>query len=224
MSRLESLPSSANIREEYEHKIKELTSQHQAQLEVLTNKMGGDMKDNLAALEEELREEYDVKMSKAAQTQSSLREEYEDKIKELTSQHQAQLEVLTNKMGDNMKDNLAAMEELRKEYEAKISTIRKFHNSELDEREEANSKAVGEKKAYQWLLEREREKTEELENENAREKTISNQYRAEIESIREEYEDKIEELRSQLAVLTNSHRYPLRKRKSMNNMTYKKKL
>ena len=155
---------------------------------------------------------------------ANIREEYEHKIKELTSQHQAQLEVLTNKMDDNMKDNLAAMEELRKEYEAKISTIRKFHNSQLDEREEENSKAVGEKKAYQWLLEREREKTEELENENAREKTISNQYRAEIESIREEYEDKIEELRSQLAVLTNSHRYPLRKRKSMNNMTYKKKL
>ena len=112
-----------------------------------------------------------------------------------------------------MKDNLAVLEEkLREEYEAKISAASKFHQAQLNSLDDANTKLGGEKKAFQWLLNRERERVEELENENAREKTKCIQLRAELEEIEEKFEELKKEFEEEKKKKGDSNnRYPLRK-------------
>merc|ERR1719342_1093092 len=70
---------SSKLHEEYEDKMEAMRKQHQGEMAIITQKMKDDMKNNLAALEDKLRDEYENK----------------------------EMAIITQKMKDDMKNNLA---------------------------------------------------------------------------------------------------------------------
>ena len=133
LASLESSPAAAaessSVHEEYEYRMKEMRSQYQTQLAIMANKMSTETKDNLAALEEKLREEYDVKMTEASRSQSSLHEEYEDKLGDLRKHHLGEMDQLR--------------ESLNEESQSKLDILRNEFQEELAKLQECSSKLEG---------------------------------------------------------------------------------
>ena len=69
---------SSKLHEEYEDKMEAMRKQHQGEMAVIAQKMKDDMKNNLAALEDKLRDEYENKEKIEAEVSGSIFTEQED--------------------------------------------------------------------------------------------------------------------------------------------------
>ena len=225
LANLDSSPAlpaeSSSIHDDYEDKMKEMRKQHQAQLSVITNKMGEEMKTNLVALEEKLREEYDAKtnFSKACQSQ-----EHEDMVSDLRKHHLEEIANLRLTLQEESKTKLDVIEkDLREEilklkenssnlkssilveHEAKIQTLQSQHQTLVDDLNQEITKLRAESVTIQLNF------TQDLQEAQESLKTQHDDYEEKVSDLRKHHFGEMDQLRSELQEEFNTNRDALEK-------------
>ena len=217
LANLDSSPAlpaeSSSIHDDYEDKMKEMRKQHQAQLSVITNKMGEEMKTNLVALEEKLREEYDAKTQEHEDMVSDLRKHHLEEIANLRltlqEESKTKLDVIEKDLREEilkLKENSSNLKSsILVEHEAKIQTLQSQHQTLVDDLNQEITKLRAESVTIQLNF------TQDLQEAQESLKTQHDDYEEKVSDLRKHHFGEMDQLRSELQEEFNTNRDALEK-------------